>query len=227
MGDPVAVSELADRIYRAIRGSGRSVRAVSVAAGLNPTQLSTTLRRLRDVPGSTVELTTLEKIAAAIGVPVEELTAPEPPRANDVASTAPPPVSDTYAVSDSVGALVDAAFDPERHRPSDVAPVMRALEKTATLMRDHMDQRDYARYLLDAQADARAKGKRIKPEDLPFAALAVGHRTQLALQATVDALMKEAEVRLLEDGMEPPPPGEPHPVVNSAQKRAAARKDRR
>lgn len=220
------MSKIADRIEAAIKESGRSIRETSIHAGLSPTQLSTMLRRFRQNPGSTVELATLRKVARAVGIPLEELTAMTSTTegdvaTNDAASPVPPPVSDTYVMSDAMGELVNAAFDHRVHMASDVPPVIAVLEKTAALMGSHMSQEAYARYLLDAQADARAKGKRLTLEELPFAALGVSHRSRLALQAAVDANVREAERGLSAEGMALPPMDTVHPAVKKAMDTAA------
>ena len=66
--DQSVASELADRIREIIEARGlKSERALSELAGMNPTQVSNTLKRLEDNPDA-VELKTLRKIADAAGV---------------------------------------------------------------------------------------------------------------------------------------------------------------
>ena len=72
------------------------------------------------------------------------------PRSGD-ASPAPPPISDVRITDDATDAIVNDAFNPTRHKASDVPPVVEALQRTAALFRDNVDPVAYAARLLAAQ----------------------------------------------------------------------------
>lgn len=91
-------------------------------------------------------------------------------------SPAPPPTSTTRTTLDAVDEQIDAAFDPTRHKPSDVLPVREAVRSSAALLRPGADPVAYVRRLLDVAARERERGRRPSGEELP--ALAVGLLSQ-------------------------------------------------
>jgi len=146
--------------------------------------------------------------------------------ADPAASPAPPP-SDVRVTDDAVDAIVNSAFDPTRHKAADVPVVVEALHRTAMLLRENLDPVAYVARLLDAQADARAKGRRIQPEELPFAALGM---TERLLRQALEKMARDdaqAEAYMAEHEIPAPAPGEVHPMVKKAQDRERKRREGR
>ena len=82
----------------------------------------------------------------------------------------PPPASSSRPTGLAIDGLIDAAFDPARHKVSDAILARAALEQGDQLLRG-VDLTDYARALLDAAARARGAGAR--PEASALHALAI------------------------------------------------------
>jgi len=148
------------------------------------------------------------------------------PRSGD-ASPVPPPISDVRITDDVTDAIVNDAFNPTRHKASDVPPVVEALQRTAALFRDNVDPVAYAARLLDAQAEARVKGRKVSPEELPFAALGMTERLLRLSEEKNARDTAEARAFIEREGLPALPPGEVHPEVKKAQERERRRREGR
>lgn len=220
------VNTLADRIAHLVTKTGLSQREFSRRAGLSPTHISTLLRRLADDPGVAVEAQTLEGIARVGGVQVSWLL-PAGNASPASASPAPPPTSDVRITDDATDAIVNDAFNPARHKASDVPPVVEALQRTAALFRDNVDPVAYAARLLDAQAEARTKGRKVSPEELPFAALGMTERLLRISEEKNARDTAEARAFIEREGLPALKPGEVHPEIRKAQERERRRREGR
>lgn len=149
------------------------------------------------------------------------------PAVDPVASPAPPPTSDVRITDDATDAIVNDAFNPVRHKASDVPPVVEALQRTAALFRDNVDPVAYAARLLDAQAEARVKGRKVSPEELPFAALGMTERLLRISEEKNAKDTAEARAFIEREGLPALPPGEVHPEVKKAQERERRRREGR
>lgn len=165
-------------------------------------------------------------VALATGGTYQATAAPVARVAEPAASPAPPP-SDVRVTDDAVDAIVNSAFDPTRHKAADVPVVVEALHRTAMLLRDNLDPVAYVARLLDAQADARAKGRRIQPEELPFAALGMTERLLRQALEKMAADDAQAEAYMAQHEIPAPAPGEVHPLVKKAQERERKRREGR
>lgn len=149
------------------------------------------------------------------------------PRPGDASSPAPPPTSDVRITDDATDAIVNDAFNPARHKASDVPPVVEALQRTAALFRDNVDPVAYAARLLDAQAEARTKGRKVSPEELPFAALGMTERLLRLSEEKNARDTAEARAFIEREGLPALKPGEVHPEIKRAQERERKRREGR
>jgi hypothetical protein len=205
-------------------GKPWSMRALSEAAGLAPSHVGGIISgRQKDLGVATADA--LARVGNVRTLWLQTGKGPhEPYEAGDVsprpagASTPEPPVSETRVVSDAIEELINAAFDPARHKPGDVPVVVDALTSHAALLKDQGDPAYLARTFLDAVSDARAKGRRLTPDELPGAAFGVmKHRLSWA-EERIAEYEAEADASLRAKGIEPRTT--PHPALLAAQKRA-------
>lgn len=160
----------------------------------------------------------LLKIAKLARVELSELLglsahAPLP----EAPSPAAPPVSETRVSNDAIDDLVNGAWDPGLHQPSDVRPVVEALESQAALLRGFAEPLDVVRALLDTVADARLKGKKITAEDLPAVALGTTKQRLISAEQKIAEYMAQARMEALHLGVEPRET--PHPALLEAQRK--------
>lgn len=215
---------LANRIAAAMKARGLNQNQLAGKTGLTAGYLGKVQER--NARKMNVENATL--IANALGVPMlwlltGEGEGPDVP----VASPAPPPISDVRITDDATDDIINAAFDPTRHKPSDLDSVTKALHITAMLLKDNVDPVDYVRRLLDAQAEARAKGRKIPPEQLPFAALGMTERLLRISQEKNAADTAEARAFIEREQLPALAPGEVHPEIKRAQERERKRREGR
>ena len=146
--------------------------ALSEAAGLSRSHIGGMLRKIEagDDPNPTRK--TMTRIAKAANVSarwlmlgVEPREPFDPNETEAPASPSPPPVSDTVTTLDATDELINAAFNPERHRPSDLGPVRDALRTGAPLLRSAADPVAHVRHMLDAVARRRERGQRTSTDD--------------------------------------------------------------
>lgn len=157
-------------------GRAMSMRALSLAAGLSASHVEQIVNK-RQSPD--VEIDTLEALARAGNVSTLWLHKGIEPRepyqgpAVEAPATPAPPASETRVTLDAVADLVNSAYDPATHLPSDAMLVGEALQIAATFRRAHVDPAAYVRRLLDAAAKERQRGRKVAPADLPTIALRV------------------------------------------------------
>lgn len=227
MTNDLAVTTFKERLRLTVELSGMNARALSKRAGFkSPTHISALLASKGD-PNPTRK--TLEKLAEAAGVPLEWLASGKgdaptlaTPRFdgadNDqepIASPAPPPVSRTVTVDFARNNLVNAAYDPREHVPTDMVPVLEALEVGAPLLKASADPTAYVRRLLDIVAKARKRGERVTGDELPtLAAIEMSGTLDRAAALAKAEAMAEAHSWMRANGIEPPPPGRGlHPAL--------------
>lgn len=228
MANDIVVSTFKERLRLTVELSGLSERALSKKAGFkSPTHISALLASKTD-PNPTRH--TLERLALAAGVSLQWLasgegpapTAPLPPLVTEegddrssVPSPAPPPVSRTVTTNYARNALVNAAYDPKHHVPTDMIPVLEALEIGAPLLKASADPTAFVRRLLDIVAKQRQRGESVSGRDLPtLAAIELSSTLDSVAQRSWDAAHADARAWMLANGIEPPPPGRGlHPTL--------------
>lgn len=151
---------------------------LSERAGLARSYLRNLLKAEKDGRDIRPGADALDKIARAANVSFLWLSKGDGPREPyqgtvSAATTPAPPASETRVVLDAVADMINSAYDPTRHLPSDAILVGEALQITATFKRAHVDAAAYVRRLLDAAARERQRGRKVAPADLPTVALGV------------------------------------------------------
>ncbi len=162
----------ADRLAAALKKLGWSQNRLEREAGLSKGHVN----RLIHGKGARTAPETLVAIARVLGVDHDWLATGSGQmgaRAHGAAdSPPPPPISETRTALDAIKDMIDAAYDPERHLPSDAMLVSEGLLVGAPLLKANVDPATYVRRLLDTAAKERQRGRKPRGEDLP--ALAVG-----------------------------------------------------
>lgn len=175
----------------------------------------------RFLGGKTIRLDVMSKIAKVAGVELAVLLRGDVPESlpqNDqepAPSPAAPPVSRTVTTDFARNNLVNAAYDPRVHAPTDMLPVLDALEVGAPLLKASADPTAYVRRLLDIVAKARKRGEVVTGEELPtLAAIEMSGTLDRAAAIARAEAMAEARAWIREMGIEPPPPGRGlHPAL--------------
>jgi transcriptional regulator with XRE-family HTH domain len=204
-------------------GKRWSMRALSEAAGLAPSHIEGIVNGRQRSTG----LDTAEAIARVGNVKTSWLQKGaglrEPYEGDGMGETVPsatpsPPVSETRVTSDAIDDLINAAYNPARHQPSDVRLVVDALESQSALLRGHEQPSYVASALLDAVALARTKGRRLTAEELPAYALGTTKHDLSWAEERIAQFEAEADASLRAKGLEPR--DTPHPALLAAQRRA-------
>lgn len=239
------MAKLTPRFEWIFKHRGVSASGLSHKAGLSRSHVRGLLEAEKRGEAPSPTLATLDAIARAADVSLTWLSSgqgepgsydgPAVP-ANDrpPASPIPPPVSSTVTTRDAAEELVNAAFDPEVHQPSDILPVLEALAHGAPLLKSDQSPAAYVRRLLDVVAKKREKGQRVRAANLPSEAV-----TYLSEQLDENqARLRRAEERLerarqwiLDQGLalpdddpNAPPPGSGSPPT--PRKKASGRRGR-
>lgn len=193
---------------------GGNDSALARAMGVNQSTVH------RFLSGKTIRLDVMEKIAKVAGVKLAVLLDGSPPPLPDndqepAPSPAPPPVSRTVTTDFARNDLVNAAYDPRVHVPTDMVPVLDALEVGAPLLKASADPTAYVRRLLDIVAKARKRGEAVTGDELPtLAAIEMSGTLDRAAALAKAEAMAEARSWMLANGIEPPPPGRGlHPAL--------------
>lgn len=121
-------------------------------------------------------------------------------------SPTPPPVSDTVTSLDTVDELINSAFDPDRHKPSDAGPVRDALRAGAPLLKASVDPVAHVRYMLDATARRRERGQRTTTDELPSATVGLLSdelRASQAAEARLQEVIEQARKWMRDNGIDP------------------------
>ena len=177
------------------RGERWSVRSLEAAHGIaNGTLGAIAKGRRKSVDGPTAV-----KIAKALGLDVEQIHAaqlgeesPEQERT--------PPISSGVVVREEHLELLDLAFDPETHIPSDLGAVQTMLRERAALVVPGVDAPQIVRRWLDAAARIRQRGEK----------------------ADTSKIIAELTARIVELEGERKPP---HPLIKAAQERRKKRRE--
>lgn len=234
--------DLLQRIDWVMQQRGTNPNRWSEDAGLTRTHVRTMRSKLEKGRDPNPTRQTMESLARAANVsiawlltghgawePYEGEGAAVQAQPSEPESPTPPPISDTITTLDATQDLINAAYNPERHKPSDVIPVEEALRVGAPLRRTDQDPVEHVRLLLDTAAKYREKGERVAGADLP--ALAMGHLSRQlgasqAAQARLQEELEQARQWLLANGFELPlddpnappsaPPSAPPPLPSLA-----------
>lgn len=193
---------------------GGNDSALARAMGVNQSTVH------RFLSGKTIRLDVMEKIAKVAGVKLAVLLDGSPPPLPDndqepAPTPAPPPVSRTVTTDFARNDLVNAAYDPRVHVPTDMVPVLDALEVGAPLLKASADPTAYVRRLLDIVAKARKRGEAVTGDELPtLAAIEMSGTLDRAAALAKAEAMAEARSWMRANGIEPPPPGRGlHPAL--------------
>jgi transcriptional regulator with XRE-family HTH domain len=197
------VREALDRLQRDAldRGERFSVRKLEDAHDI----AQGTIGKLKSGVRSNLEMTTLARVAAALGVDIDVLTGkkdapssrkPPPPAPEP---TPPPPTQVT--VDPDLDALITEMWDPQQHRHPDGRCVEAFHGTYGRLSRPDVDPRRRVRLWLDTAARIRQRGEKATPDAMLDELMGLAQERAAELQAQVNA---EAEANLRAHGVEPP-----------------------
>lgn len=166
-----AMQTFADRLAAALTARGWSQNRLEREAKLSRGHVN----RIIHGKGARAAPETLVTIARVLGIDHDWLTTGRGSMFSSGEPAALPvsPASETRVTLDAVADLVNSAYDPTVHLPSDAMLVGEALQIAATFRRAHVDPTAYVRRLLDAAARERQRGRKVAPADLPTVALGV------------------------------------------------------
>jgi transcriptional regulator with XRE-family HTH domain len=141
----IPVTSFEERFEWIFKARGTSANRLSEDAGLSRAYIRMLVKTEREGRTKRPGATAIDALARTANVSAHWLSTglgPREPYSGPAAAegaTPAPPVSDTITTLDATRDLINAAYDPERHLPSDVFPVEAALRVGAPLRRTDQD----------------------------------------------------------------------------------------
>jgi len=141
-----------------------------------------------------VDPTTAKRIAKALDLEVAQIQAAQvDEEAPELERT--PPISSGVVVREEHTEILDLAFDPATHLPSDLAAVQSMLKERAALVSPGIDAPQIVRRWLDAAARIRARGEKADPSKIIAELTARVVHLEEAQRRPVHPLAKAAQAR--------------------------------